>query len=174
VLLIAVYSAAAWSDRPLEVAAIAGVTLIAHGLRNPWSDGLGDYLFAPAFCAAGFVLGRIVHARSSGRQAIEELRLMLGLLRGDGAPDEAVDRSPQPGLGRLPALIESIRRNGLTVELHEAGEPAALPAGEDVSACRGGAKEASACTPGCPARDEHPRRDRGGPGARPHTVAHDP
>ena len=199
VLLIAVYSAAAWSDRPLEVAAIAAVTLIAHGLRNPWSDGLGDYLFAPAFCAAGFVLGRIVHARgrraqqaeasaveavaaerarlarelhdvvahsvsvmvmqakggaavldsdpdrartafrtieSSGRQAIEELRLMLGLLRGDETVDEAADRSPQPGLARLPALIESVRSDGLTVELHEEGEPARLPAGEDVSAYR--------------------------------------
>ena len=199
VLLIAVYSAAAWSDRPIEVGAIAAVTLVAHGLRNPWSDGLGDYLFAPAFCAAGFVLGRIVHARgrraqqaeasaveavaaerarlarelhdvvahsvsvmvmqakggaavldsdpdraraafrtieSSGRQAIEELRLMLGLLRGDAAVDEAADRSPQPGLARLPALIESIRADGLTVELHEEGEPARLPAGEDVSAYR--------------------------------------
>ena len=200
VLLIAVYSAAAWSDRPLEVAAIAAVTLLAHDLRNPWSKELSDHLFAPAFCAAGFVLGRIVHARgrraqqaeasaaeaiaverarlarelhdvvahsvsvmvmqakggsavldsdpdraraafhtieSSGRQAIEELRLMLGLLRGDGTADgAAADRSPQPGLARLPALVESVRSAGLAVELREEGEPARLPAGEDVSAYR--------------------------------------
>jgi hypothetical protein len=53
VLLIAVYSAAAWSDRPLEVVAIAAVTLIAHELRNPWSQGLGDYVFAPASARRG-------------------------------------------------------------------------------------------------------------------------
>ena len=74
---------------------------------------------------------------SSGRQAIEELRLMLGLLRGDGTADgAAADRSPQPGLARLPALVESVRSAGLAVELREEGEPARLPAGEDVSAYR--------------------------------------
>ena len=154
------------------------MTLLAHGLRNPWSDGLGDYLFAPAFCAAGFVLGRIVHARgrraqqaeasaveavaaerarlarelhdvvahsvsvmvmqakggaavldsdpdraraafrtieSSGRQAIEELRLMLGLLRGDAAANETpptAARSP----GSL-AFQRSSRASAQTVLL---------------------------------------------------------
>ena len=67
VLLIAVYSAAAWSDRPLEVVAITAVTLLAHDLRNPQAEDLGDHVFAPAFCAAGFLLGRIVYAR--GRRA---------------------------------------------------------------------------------------------------------
>jgi DNA-binding CsgD family transcriptional regulator len=91
---------------------------------------------------------------SSGRQAIEELRLMLGLLRDGGASDEA-DRSPQPGLARLPALLDSIRSAGLAVELREEGEPARLPAGEDVSAYR-------------------IVQESGGPGARPHRPADDP
>jgi hypothetical protein len=40
-------------------------------LRNPWKQGLGEYLSAPAFCAAGFVLGRIVHARGRRAQQAE-------------------------------------------------------------------------------------------------------
>jgi signal transduction histidine kinase len=70
---------------------------------------------------------------SSGRQALGELRRMLGLLRGaDGEPA----LGPQPGLGELHALVEKMRRVGLPVELSIEGEARPLPAGVDLSAYR--------------------------------------
>ena len=70
---------------------------------------------------------------SSGRQALGELRRMLGLLRGaDGEPA----LGPQPGLGELHALVEQMRRAGLPVELSIEGEARPLPAGVDLSAYR--------------------------------------
>ena len=70
---------------------------------------------------------------SSGRQALGELRRMLGLLRsGDGEPA----LGPQPGLAQLGALVEQMRGVGLPVELSIEGEPRPLPAGVDLSAYR--------------------------------------
>ncbi|HSC93251.1 MAG TPA: sensor histidine kinase [Gaiellaceae bacterium] len=69
----------------------------------------------------------------SGRQALAELRRMLGLLRSaDGAPD----LGPQPGLGQLESLVEQMRAVGLPVELSVEGRPRALPPGVDLSAYR--------------------------------------
>jgi signal transduction histidine kinase len=74
-----------------------------------------------------------VSITSSGRQALGELRRMLGLLRsGDGEPA----LGPQPGLAQLQALVEQIRGVGLPVELSIEGEPRPLPAGVDLSAYR--------------------------------------
>lgn len=45
----------------------------------------------------------------SSREAVGQLRGLLGTLRGsgDGQPDETDDRTPQPGLADLPALVEA-------------------------------------------------------------------
>jgi signal transduction histidine kinase len=50
----------------------------------------------------------------SGRQALVELRAMLGVLR---ATDDQDERTPHPTLQSLPALVEQARRAGLPVEL---------------------------------------------------------
>jgi signal transduction histidine kinase len=50
----------------------------------------------------------------SGRQALVELRAMLGVLR---SPDPVEERTPQPTLESLPGLVEQVRRAGLPVEL---------------------------------------------------------
>ena len=74
-----------------------------------------------------------VSITSSGRQALGELRRMLGLLRSaDGEPA----LGPQPGLTQLQALVEQMRGVGLPVELSIEGEPRPLPAGVDLSAYR--------------------------------------
>ncbi|MFF5211159.1 sensor histidine kinase [Streptosporangium sp. NPDC000396] len=67
-----------------------------------------------------------------GREAVDELRRMLGLLRGpqDGGSDA------QPGLDRLDDLLEQVRAAGLEVTLDVQGEPVRLPAGLDLSAYR--------------------------------------
>jgi signal transduction histidine kinase len=69
----------------------------------------------------------------SGRQALGELRRMLGLLR---SQDGDTPLEPQPGLSELQSLVEQMRAVGLPVELSIEGEPLALPAGVDLSAFR--------------------------------------
>jgi signal transduction histidine kinase len=80
--------------------------------------------------AADVALEKIEH---SGRQALTEMRRLLGMLR---EPDAEPELTPQPGLGKLPALAESVRAAGLPVRLVVDGEGTALPAAVDVSAYR--------------------------------------
>jgi signal transduction histidine kinase len=56
----------------------------------------------------------------SARQALTEIRALLGVLRSDG---EGRSRAPQPGLGDVGALVEAAERSGLQVELRSEGEP---------------------------------------------------
>ncbi len=70
---------------------------------------------------------------STGREALTELRRLLGTVRPD---DGASSFDPQPRLARLDALLEQIRGAGLGVELTVEGEPRHLPAGVDLSAYR--------------------------------------
>jgi signal transduction histidine kinase len=71
--------------------------------------------------------------QDTGREAIVELRRMLGLLR-DPVADASL--APQPSVGRLDALLEQVRAAGLPVELTVEGEPRRLPPGIDRSAYR--------------------------------------
>jgi signal transduction histidine kinase len=75
-------------------------------------------------------LATIEHA---ARQALHELRQILGVLRHDAEPHAL---SPQPGLHQLDELLEEVRRNGLPVTLSVAGAPATLPPAIDLSAYR--------------------------------------
>jgi signal transduction histidine kinase len=71
---------------------------------------------------------------ATGRQALVEMRRLLGVLRGDGDP--APSLAPQPGLDQVPSLVEQVGRAGLEVELVVEGEQGSLPAGVDLSAYR--------------------------------------
>ncbi|MGB9013225.1 MAG: sensor histidine kinase [Aeromicrobium sp.] len=68
----------------------------------------------------------------TGRQALQEMRRMLGLLRSD----ESVDFTPQPGLGQVGALAERVVRLGVHVEVQNEGETGAVSPGIDISAYR--------------------------------------
>jgi signal transduction histidine kinase len=70
---------------------------------------------------------------SSGRDALVELRRLLGILR---SGDEQLAIGPQPGLGSLQSLVEQVRASGLPVELRIEGDRVHLPAGIDLSAYR--------------------------------------
>jgi signal transduction histidine kinase len=70
---------------------------------------------------------------STGRQALAEMRRLLGILR---RTDEAPALAPQPGLEHLDALIRQVREAGLPVELRVEGEAGPLPPGVDLSAYR--------------------------------------
>jgi signal transduction histidine kinase len=69
----------------------------------------------------------------TGRQALSEMRRLLGIMREEG---EDAARAPQPGVGALRALVEQVSKAGLPVELKVEGEPVRLPPGVDLSAYR--------------------------------------
>ena len=75
----------------------------------------------------------IAAVEATGREALGELRRLLGVLR---RGDEDLALAPQPSLARVPALLERIRAAGLPVDLQVAGEPLALPPGLDAAAFR--------------------------------------
>jgi signal transduction histidine kinase len=79
------------------------------------------------------VVGVFRAIESSGRDALVELRRLLGILRSD---DEQLAIGPQPGLGSLQSLVEQVRASGLPVKLRIEGEPVHLPAGIDLAAYR--------------------------------------
>ena len=67
-----------------------------------------------------------------GRDALTELRRLVGMLRSPSADELA----PQPGLGDLPTLVAQVGAAGLPVELELQGEPRELPVGIQLSAYR--------------------------------------
>lgn len=71
----------------------------------------------------------------NGRQALAEMRRMLGILRSADEHSEA-PRAPQPGMDGLASLIAEVRAGGKPVEYRVKGEPVALAPGIDVSAYR--------------------------------------
>jgi signal transduction histidine kinase len=75
----------------------------------------------------------LVTIEDAGREALGELRRLLGVLRaGSGAERLA----PQPGLDALPDLIDESRRSGQTISLVVEGDPVRLPPGLDLAAYR--------------------------------------
>jgi signal transduction histidine kinase len=75
----------------------------------------------------------LMTVEETGRQALAEMRRLVGIMRDDAEP---AARAPQPGLGTLPELVEQVRQSGLPVELTVEGTPVKLPAGVDLSAYR--------------------------------------
>ena len=69
----------------------------------------------------------------TGRETIDEMRHMLGVLR---EPTDELALAPQPGLSDLAALAGQMRAAGLPVEIHTEGIPRTLPAGLELSAYR--------------------------------------
>jgi signal transduction histidine kinase len=75
----------------------------------------------------------LVTIQDTGREAIVELRRMLGLLRD---PVAQASLAPQPSVDHLDALLDQVRAAGLPVELTVEGRPRRLPPGIDRSAYR--------------------------------------
>jgi signal transduction histidine kinase len=73
---------------------------------------------------------------AAGRDAMTELRHLLGVLApaADGSDDDAL--APQPGLARLEELIDRVAFAGLPTDVRVSGEPRPLPGGVDMTAYR--------------------------------------
>jgi signal transduction histidine kinase len=81
---------------------------------------------------------RVVEAaatiRQMGREALDEMRRLVGVLGDEGGGQPAL--APQPTMADLESLVERARGAGLEVELSVHGERAELPPGVDLSAYR--------------------------------------
>jgi signal transduction histidine kinase len=70
---------------------------------------------------------------STGRQALRDMRQLLGVLRADG---EQATSSPAPALCDLEELLEGMRAAGTSVDLRVGGDVRQLPEGLELSAYR--------------------------------------
>jgi signal transduction histidine kinase len=77
---------------------------------------------------------RLAAIGDTARDALTEMRRLLGVLRAD--VDGEAERAPQPGLDRLEQLVDEARAAGTSVSVAVRGRPAALPPGVDLTAYR--------------------------------------
>jgi signal transduction histidine kinase len=93
-----------------------------------------------AGAAASVIAGKEPDVRNAleaiaqtGRQTVDEMRTMLGVLRDE---DGTAALKPQPGLADLEQLVAGVRDAGLPVTLRIEGDPCRLPQAVDLSAFR--------------------------------------
>ncbi|WP_377273675.1 histidine kinase [Peterkaempfera sp. SMS 1(5)a] len=78
----------------------------------------------------------VTHIQQASEEALEELRLTVGLLREPGAAEPAEPAEPVPGLDRLGELICSFAGAGLRVTREVTGEARPLPEAVELTAYR--------------------------------------
>jgi signal transduction histidine kinase len=76
--------------------------------------------------------GALEQIAATGRQALTDMRSLLGVLREDGRQEYA----PQPDVAAIKELVEDVRASGLDVDLIEEGLPQPMPAGPQLAAYR--------------------------------------
>jgi signal transduction histidine kinase len=108
--------------------------VVAHGLSvivvQAGAERRSLHNGAPDVGSLDSALGAIERV---GREALVDLRRLLGLLR---RGDEPAALTPQPGLAQLDDLLRTARDAGLNVELETAGAGQPLPRGLDLTAYR--------------------------------------
>jgi signal transduction histidine kinase len=72
----------------------------------------------------------------TAREALTELRRLLGVLRGPADVDGRVNTSPSPSIGELDEVLGQVRQAGIAVNLSVEGSPSKLPPGVDLAAFR--------------------------------------
>ncbi|MFF3246267.1 sensor histidine kinase [Streptomyces sp. NPDC002870] len=72
---------------------------------------------------------------TTGRQALAEMRRLLGVLR-TGDAKESGEYVPQPDVQQIEDLVEHVRSAGLTVDFKIEGTPRPLPSGVELTAYR--------------------------------------
>lgn len=72
---------------------------------------------------------------STGRQALAEMRRLLGVLR-TGDAKESGEYVPQPDVQQIEDLVEQVRRTGTTVDFRIEGTARPLPSGVELTAYR--------------------------------------
>jgi signal transduction histidine kinase len=124
-------------DQQAVIAAAAERTRIARELHDIVSHTLSVVitLADAAVVVSPSDPGReaMTEVAEAGRQALSDMRAMLGVLRPGNAPDPV---APQPDLSQLAVLAERVRATGLTVDLTVDGDPFPLGASAELTAYR--------------------------------------
>ncbi|MFF4404702.1 sensor histidine kinase [Streptomyces sp. NPDC001404] len=72
----------------------------------------------------------------TGRQALTEMRRLLGVLRTEEGSGEGGEYVPQPDVEQIGELVEQVRGAGMPVEFKVEGAPRPLPSGVELTAYR--------------------------------------
>jgi signal transduction histidine kinase len=126
-------------DQEVQLAAVTERSRIARELHDivahnvsvmvALCDGAGYHVRdAPERAEAA-----LATASRTGRQALAEMRRLLGVLRDTPA---ATGRSPQPGVAQIDELAEQVRAAGVPVAYRLTGNPGRLPAGVQLAVYR--------------------------------------
>lgn len=123
----------------MALAAVRERTLIARELHDVVAHHV-SLMAVQAEAAASLLPGQPEDAKRSveiisdtARQALTELRRLLGVLRG---PAERPRTTPSPSLGGLDVVLDQVREAGLHVTLRVEGQPHSLAPGVDMTAYR--------------------------------------
>jgi signal transduction histidine kinase len=126
-------------DRQAALAAGRERTRIARELHDVVAHHV-SLIAVQAEAAASLLPGRPDQARSAvdiigdtARQALTELRRLLGVLRG---PSERAETAPSASLEELGEVLDQVRGVGLPVDFQVVGEPGPLSPGVDLTAYR--------------------------------------
>jgi signal transduction histidine kinase len=121
-------------DQQASLAAAAERARIAREMHDVVSHNIQVMVTLADAAAAAQVsdpgrAAEVMHEVSStGRQALTDMRRMVGVLRDEPAAgaangSERPSLAPQPGLGELNALVERVRGTGLDVAVEQSGRP---------------------------------------------------
>jgi signal transduction histidine kinase len=126
-------------DRQAAMAAGRERARIARELHDVVAHHV-SLIAVQAEAAASLLPGRPDQARSAvdiigevARQALTELRRLLGVLRG---PAERLETAPSVSLGELGEVLDQVRGAGLPVDFEVVGTPGPLSPGVDLTAYR--------------------------------------
>jgi signal transduction histidine kinase len=73
------------------------------------------------------------NVEQAGRTALAEMRRLLDAMRRE---EDHLELAPQPGMDKIPQLLDDVRAAGLDVQLETHGSPVVLSSGLDLSAYR--------------------------------------
>jgi signal transduction histidine kinase len=126
-------------DRQASRAAVRERTRIARELHDVVAHHV-SLIAVQAEAAMSLLPAQPDRARSSveiigevARQALTELRRLLGVLRG---PSERLETAPSASLSELGEVLDQVRAAGLPVDLEVVGTPGPLSPGVDLTAYR--------------------------------------
>jgi signal transduction histidine kinase len=130
-------------DREVALAAAQERTRIARELHDVVAHHV-SLMAVQSEAAASLLPGRPAEAGKSvqiigdtAREALTELRRLLGVLRGPPGPqDRQPITAPSPSIGELDEVLVQVRQAGIAVDLRVEGNPGKLPPGVDLTAYR--------------------------------------
>ena len=128
--------------RQVALAAAAERARIARELHDVVAHHV-SLMAVQSEAAAALLPGRPEEASKSveiigrtAREALTELRRLLGVLRGPADVDGRATTAPSPSISQLDDVLGQVRRAGIAVDLRVEGSPSKLPPGVDLAAYR--------------------------------------